>query len=75
MGSLDLEGGKRKSLFTNSLILRWVVLASFIKKEILTYRMGDYLFLFLFLAFAPRGGVTGRLEFKLPYGNFFLSAG
>lgn len=33
-------------------------------------------YFFLFFVFAPLGGVTGRLEFKLPYGNFFLlSAG
>jgi len=33
-------------------------------------------YFFLFFVLDPRGGVTGRLEFKLPYGNFFLlSAG
>ena len=65
--------------FLKSVLAHCVPLIVYISKKHIksknTKREEPVYFFFPFCWFAPRGGVTGRLEFNPPYGNFFLSAG
>lgn len=67
------RGGFKKVHVVTNIVLE---IAFLLKNEKFRHKFGGNYFLpFAFCWVAPLGGVTGLVELRPPYGNFFLSAG